>query len=188
MKKTLIILLLALLAYAANAQKKIRLEIDPEYLRQYAEDSANFVRICRDPNLDTILCVSYGKDSTEFIEWHTTDNKIIKFKSAPAHFIFGKTAAEHFVLYRYYKTVKEDDLLWAFKRIIVLLDKNLNVIDSRVIAWPIWEYVGDRTRNFVQLDSIFVKIGYETEGHWEPVNPPSKRQKYYIGSIVQRVY
>ena len=86
MKKTVIILLLALLAYAANAQKKIRLEVDPEYLRQYAEDSANFVRICRDPNLDTILCVSYGKDSTEFIEWHTTDNKIIKFKSAPCPF------------------------------------------------------------------------------------------------------
>ena len=189
MKKTVIILLLALLAYAANAQKKIRLEVDPEYLRQYAEDSANFVRICRDPNLDTILCVSYGKDSTEFIEWHTTDNKIIKFKSAPAHFIFGKDVAFDFVLQRYYKAVNGGQhLICATKRIIVLLDKNLNVIDSRVIAWPIWEYVGDRTRNFVQLDSIFVKIGYETEGHWEPAPNISRKQKYHIGLMIHFIY
>ena len=174
-----------------SAQKKIRVEIAPEYLRQYAEDSVVFFKdVCRDSNLDTIFQVKYGKDSTKFFEWHTSDNKILKFEPSYANFIFGNDVEDNFVSTRYYKAVNgEEHLLCCGKTIVVLLDRRMHVIDSRVMAVPRTMYIkGNRNSPRVQLDSVFVKIGYETEGHWEPAPNISRKQKYHIGLMIHFIY
>lgn len=142
-----------------------------------------------DHQLDTIFQVKYDKDSSEFIEWHTQNDEIIKLEPIyDTRFIGGETAQYNFARKYYLDIVKGKDFLFLHKMIcFVLLDRNLDVMEARVFGG----YLPDNHKEvYAQLDSAFVKIGYESEGHWELIGRQhrSKRQKYHIGIIFQQIH
>ena len=145
--------------------------------------------VCLDYQLDTIFQVKYDKDSSEFIEWHTQNDEIIKIEPIyDTRFIGGETALRNFAKKRYINIKKEEKIshLWGTEICLVLLDKKLTVIEARVLYE---DHLEGYIKPFAQLDSAFVKIGYESEGHWELIDRKyrPKRQKYHIGVILLQI-
>ncbi len=140
-----------------------------------------------DSNLK-LLITFYLKEADgllEEIDWYMLDGKLRSISlNGIADFKWSSDSVSIY-LYNYLQTVFPgyDEYFGGRKTIAVLLDKNMNIMESRIAAIPLQYYKNGSIGEFgKQIDSVFADFGIKSKGMWTK-QVPSSEEEYYVGFI-----
>ena len=146
-----------------------------------------FSKVWYDSDLK-LLVTFYSKEAAgpiEAINWHLLNGRVCSISpNGVADFKWSSDSVSTY-LYRRLQNIFPgyDEYFGGRKTIAVLLDKSMDVIESRIAAIPLQYYKKEGTNKFnKQIDSVFADFGRNSKGEWIKKVPTSE-EEHYVGFI-----
>ena len=135
-----------------------------------------------------LLVTFYSKEAAgpiEAISWHLLNGRVCSISpNGVADFKWSSDSVSTY-LYRRLQNIfpSYDEYFGGRKTIAVLLDKSMDIIESRIAAIPLQYYKKEGTNKFnKQIDSVFADFGRNSKGEWIKKVPTSE-EEHYVGFI-----
>lgn len=135
-----------------------------------------------------LLVTFYSKEAAGPVvamDWHLLNGRVCSISpNGVADFKWSSDSVSTY-LYRRLQNIFPgyDEYFGGRKTIAVLLDKSMDIIESRIAAIPLQYYKKEGTNKFnKQIDSVFADFGLKSKGMWVK-KVPSSEEEYYVGFI-----